>query len=353
MIYLKKILYYYFSFFKLRGRKFSKKWDYLNSPKEKIFKDSPFKVGIVKEAWNMHYHYILACNELQISYKIIDIFSYNWIEEFKQSDIDIFLVRPSVQYSTWKHMFDNRIKLLSDTLKIKIHPNPEILWLWESKIKTYEWLKLNNYPHIDTWIFYNEKEALDFAMFAKYPLVYKADIGSGSSGVKIIKNSFQLKKRIKKCFGRGVRSYRKHIADKEHGFIILQKYLPDLVEWRVIRMGKSFFAFQKLRSGKFHSGSHKFSYGMPPQKALHLVKNITDKHAFKHTSIDVFIDNNENIYINEIQPYFGQYQDRELLRIEGKTGRLFFDQQSNSWIFEQGTFCKNNMANLRLLTIFD
>ena len=353
ILFIKKIVYYYFNLFNIRGNKNKSKWEKYNFPLEKNFENSKIKVGIVKEAWNLHYYYIIACNELNISYKVLDIFSVNWLEEFINSKVNVLIFRPSVQYSPWKQMFDNRIKLLKNYSNIIIFPNPELMWLWESKKRLYEWLKINNYPLIETKIFYSKDEALQFARETNYPVVYKADNASGASGVKIIKNYYILKRLIKKCFGRGVRTYRKHPSDKEHGFIILQKYLPDILEWRIFRMGNYYFGFQKLKKGRFHSGSHQFGYGMPPIEALNLVRNITEKHKFYHTSFDIFIDKENNLYINEIQVYFGQYQDRELLRINNKPGRLFYNNTTNSWTFEEGEFCKNNMANIRLQTLLD
>ncbi len=353
MLYIKKLLYYYFSLFEIRSKKNKKKWEKYNSPTEIEYNNSPIKIAIAKEAWNLHYHYIKACRELNISYKIIDFFSSNWLEQLSNSSFDILILRPSVQYQPWKDMFDNRIRLLNTYTNIKIFPSPELLWLWESKLKTYEWLQINQLPHIETYIFYNKDEALNFAKTTDLPIVYKANCGSGTSGVKIIKKKSYLFKLINKSFNSGLRTYRKHPSDKEHGYIILQKYLPNLLEWRIIRMGKYYFGFQKLKKGMFHSGSHQFSYGMPPLELLNFTRELTDKFKFYHLSIDYFINEKNHFFINEIQVYFGQHLDRELLRINNKSGRLIYNYTNNQWTFEEGSYCKNNMANIRLLTLIE
>ncbi|MCX7861882.1 MAG: hypothetical protein N2449_02675 [Bacteroidales bacterium] len=350
---IKKIIYFCFGLFNYRGKKHAKKWEHLNSPFEKNFKSSSLKIGIVKEPWNMHYHYILACNELNISYRLIDIFSENWLSSFFDDSIQYFIFRPSVQYSVWKDMYDNRIRILAEFIPQKLFPNPHLLWLWESKLRQYEWLKAHQYPHAETNIFYKKRDALTFAKICSLPIVYKANMASGASGVKIIKSRFSLFLRIYRSFHLGNRTYRKHKLDKEHGYIILQQYLSSITEWRIFRMGKYYFGFQKIKKGTFHSGSHEFSYGMPPIQLLNFTKELTDKHNFKHVSIDYFIDEKHRFYINEIQVYFGQYQDRELLRIDNKSGRLFYDENLKNWVFEEGSFCKNNMANIRLLTLID
>lgn len=344
---LVKIAYKIFNTFELREKRaIHAKLKYFQVD-EKHFPDSPVIVGIIKERWGMHSHYIDACEELKFSYCLIDLFASNWKDQIKKAKFSFLVVRPSVQYAPWKAMFDDRIALIKDDYPI--FPNYLSLWLWESKIRTYEWLEFNNLPHPKTTIFYSHKELQTFANTCEFPIVYKANIGSGSSGVVIIKNKTQLLRQSNQCFVQGIRTYRKHKLDKEHGFLVLQSFLPEVREWRIFRMGRFYFAFEKLKKGQFHSGSKEFGYGMPPLSILNLVKNVTDQHEFKYVSIDVFIDQDENLYINEIQPYFGQENDRELLVIDGKTGRLYFED--GEWKFEAGEYCKNNLANLRIKEI--
>lgn len=342
---IKRIIYYYFDTFNIRGNRFIKLTESLNSQDKVIYPESDIIVGIVKEEWNMHHYYIKACQELRISYILIDIFKNNWFTEINQLQVDFIVIRPSVQYDVWKALYDNRLKILTNSTSFKFFPSNMALWLWESKLHTIDWLKAMNLPHPTTWIFYRKKEAVEFGANTDFPVVYKSNSGSGASGVKIIKSKRELKKQIKRCFSKGVRTYRKHILDKEHGFIILQEFIENVNEWRIIRIGRYYVGYQKVRNGSFHSGSGMFSYGMPPDKCLNLVKNLTDKYGFYYVDIDVFIRPNGEILVNEIQPYFGQKDDRELLLIDGKPGRLYYDKK---WIFEEGKFCRNNMCNLRL-----
>lgn len=346
-LHLIKILYKLFNTFELRGnRAYASKKKYFNKDGNS-FKDSKFVVGIVIERWGMHSQFVDACEELEISYCLIDLFRSDWLVELRKKEFSFLLIRPSVQYTPWKAMFDNRIAIIKKDFNI--FPNPLSLWLWENKARTYEWLDYYNIPHPKTFVFYSRREAEKFTELGIYPLVYKANIGSGSSGVSIITNRQQLKQKIHQCFRRGIRTYRKHKLDKEHGYIILQTFLKDVQEWRIIRMGEFYFGFEKLKKGEFHSGSKEFGYGMPPEKVLNLVRDLTLEHDFKYVSIDVFFDQDENIYINEIQPYFGQENDRELLVIDGESGRLHFSD--NKWNFEPGAFCMNNLANLRITEI--
>lgn len=345
----KKFVYYYFDVFDYRGEKAIESVLEITKQEEKTFPDSKYTVGILKEKWHLHSNYIRACNELNISYSVIDFFSKDWLSQLKSKQIDLLIARPSVQYTPWKDMFDNRLKLLNDSYALKIFPNYNELWIWESKLRTLDWLKINELPHPTSYVFYDFKELVDFASKCTYPIVYKASSGSGASGVKILKSSSQLKSVAKKVFKSGIRSYRKHKLDKEHGSVILQDYLSDVKEWRIIRIGDYFFGFEKLKNGEFHSGSQNFGYGMPPEACLNIARHVTDTYNFKYVDIDIFITEDGEFLINEIQPYFGQKDDRELLQIDGESGRLSYNEITKIWDFEKGQFCKNNLCNLRVL----
>lgn len=346
---LKKFVYYHFDVFDYRGKKAIQSVAHLTDDNEQTFEESKFTVGILKENWHLHSNYIRACKELKISYRVIDFFSKDWLSNLESKPIDFLIARSSVQYEPWKDMFDNRLKLLKDNYDKPIFPNYDELWIWENKLRTLDWLKVNKLPHPKSYIFYNFKELVAFAAECEYPIVYKASSGSGASGVKILKNGMELKQVAKKAFNSGVRSYRKHKLDKEHGFVILQDYLKDVKEWRIIRIGDYYFGFEKIKMGQFHSGSQNFGYGMPPEACLNLVRHVTDTHDFKYVDIDIFVTEQGAFLINEIQPYFGQKDDRELLQINGEPGRLSYNYDAEAWDFEKGKFCKNNLCNLRLL----
>lgn len=346
---IKKFLYYNFNLFYKREAQVYKELGVFDDCIEEYFESSNIVVGIVKERWFLHRFYILACKELKISYKVIDLFSYKWLEEIKASNLDFLVVRNSVQYTPWKDMIDNRVRLLESSSNIKILPKSESLWIWESKLRTTEWLKINELPCPVTKIFYDFNELKNYAKNCTFPIVYKSNIGSGSSGVKIINNKRQLVKISNRVFNKGIRTYRKHKLDYEHGYVILQQYLEGVSEWRIIRIGDYFFGFEKLKEGEFHSGSQDFGYGMPPREALDVVREFSKKHNFMFVSVDIFVTKSNEYLINEIQPYFGQKDDRELLQINGESGRLKFNEKTESWDFEQGVFCKNNLCNLRIL----
>lgn len=334
--------------FDYRGHRANSLVSHITSPGAVTDRNSEIKVGILKEAWGLHHHYISACDVLGFNYEVIDMFASDAVDNVLRSDCSFMVARPSVQYSVWKHMFDNRLALLAGNLSAQIFPDALSLWLWESKLRTHEFLSINKIPHAQGSIIYRISDVDKVGKSLGYPLVYKADRASGSSGVKIFSSNVDLKRFARRKMQSGRRTYRDKHVDKEHGVLLLQQFHPNLKEWRIIRIGDYYFGFEKLKEHQFHSGSKNFSYGMPPLEVLNLTLNVFTKFDFRYCSVDVFVTESGELLVNEIQPYFGQENDRELLVIDGVSGRLKHDARENKWVFEKGEFCKHNLCVLRL-----
>jgi hypothetical protein len=317
------------------------------------------KLGILKEFSGYESNYIKACEDLKVDYEIIDIISNDWIDNILKSNCDGFLVRPSFAKDVWKRMYDEKLYFISHVLKKPIYPDYYSLFIYENKKNMAYFLKLNDIPHPKTWIFYDKEEALNFVeKYDKYPLVFKPNIGSGALGIKFM-NKNQAKKIINKIFTKwkffnfGYTKWYKTrfklsypiMDDKQYNFVIFQEKLDVKWEWRIIRIGESFFGHQKLAKGKFHSGSGKVGWVKPPEELLNLVKRITDENGFRSMDIDIFETLDNKFYVNELQAIFGSY-DNSQMYIDGKPGRYLF--KDDEWIFEEGYFNQNGSFNLRV-----
>ncbi|WP_243373455.1 hypothetical protein [Geotalea sp. SG265] len=308
----------------------------------------PFTFGIVKEFWHNHRFYIRACRELKVSYRVLDLTRPDWLETVTQSACDAFLVVPSVNFSFWKQMYDERIRVLVEVLGKRVFPSYEAMWMWESKRRMHYWLKANGIPHPETWIFYDRKEALGFADTAPLPLVFKSDMGSGASGVIIFRDRGRLRRHINICFRKGFTNYRRGPTDRETGTIFLQEYLPDAREWRVVRIGASYFAFEKMKAGEFHSGSHLRSFARPSSVLLSFARGVFDTGDFSSMSLDIFVTRDGRYLVNELQTYFGIQDNHEMCVVDGVPGRMVHDPQHGTWAFQAGSFCDNYLYNQRL-----
>jgi len=225
-------------------------------------------------------------------------------------------------------------------------------------------------------VFYCYGDALEYIRSAAFPFVAKTNIGASGSGVIIIKSITEAKDYIDETFkGRGapqrtgpnrekggllkrgfhyiihpsdiakkINIYKTKAGNRQKKFVIFQEFIPHDFEWRVVRIGESFFAHKKLKIGEKSSGSLMKNYDNAPLGLFEFVKEITDKHGFYSQAIDIF-ESEQGYLVNEMQCIFGQSDPYQML-FDGKPGRFRYIQ--NKWFFEEGEFAYNACYNLRL-----
>lgn len=326
---------------------------YRNDPPASFYEPKwPYTLGIIKEFWHRHSRYVAACRELGVAYKLLDISGPDWLEVVRQSGCDAFLVCPSVQVSIWKQMYDERLRVISRDLGKTLFPGPDEIWLYESKRRTHYWLEANGIPCPRTWVFYNLKQAQDFIEQTELPIVYKSDLGSGASGVRIFRDRRALRSHVKHCFRKGFTTYRRSPNDKEWGTVLLQEYLPAAREWRMVRIGDSFFGHEKGKVGDFHSGSHVMLYSAPPSDLLDFVREVTDRGHFRSMDLDIFMVKENRYLVNELQTFFGMDDPSESqCMVGGKSGRYMWEETTRQWCFDEGVFTQNFCCTLRVKTL--
>lgn len=320
------------------------------------------KLGILRSFKDIDFlieQYVESCKELKIEYVILDLLSENWIEEIKESKVDGILVRIMANIEEHKSLYDERLYIIEDELNIPIYPSRKELFLYENK-RLYEyWLTANKYKHPKTDVFYRKEDALKFIRNSKYPLVFKTSSGAGASGVTIVKNKFHAFWYTMQVFGffdyrlslgKTMWSKKKIIPFPKFGvtqkhYLLAQEYLDIKWEWRIIKIGDSFFGHQKLLKGRFASGSGMVGWVKPPEELLFLVKEICEKGKFDSMAMDVLETKNGEYFINEIQSLFGGLLPSQM-RINDIPGRYVF--KNDNFVFEKGEFNRFGSNLLRV-----
>jgi glutathione synthase/RimK-type ligase-like ATP-grasp enzyme len=230
---------------------------------------------------------------------------------------------------------------------VKCFPNYETYWLYENKIREYYILKSHDFPIIDSYIFWNYDNAVEFVKKTPFPVVAKLSKGASSSNVVIIKSISDGMKIINQVFKKGVKSYGlksstnlsslSKVGIKTFGkerlksilintgllidkaeypewqiikdSILFQKYLPgNTYDTRVTIIGKRAFAFRRfVRKNDFRaSGSGNFN--LDPDKidtrCLEIAFSISNKLNFDTMAYDFIYDEDKNPFINEISYCF-------------------------------------------------
>lgn len=327
--------------------------------------------------------WLKACQEspLHITWRVVDLTADSWLQDLHTEPFDLLLTKPGGLTSAFKQLYDERLRILAVELGYPCFPSyPEVL-IYENKRYLAAWLQAQRLPHPETHVFYRREEAKKWCSSTIFPLVAKTNIGASGSGVVILNNEKETWKYLCQAFtnkgaplrwgpnlakgrilaraynalkSKGYLKERARIylirrGEKQRGFVILQEYVPHDYEWRVVRMGDSFFAHKKLKSGEKTSGSLLKGYGQPPLDLLDFVKEVTDRFGFYSQSVDIF-ESERGYLINEMQCFFGQSDPHQMI-IAGIPGR--YRHLDGSWQFEQGDFNANQSFSLRLESALD
>jgi hypothetical protein len=154
----------------------------------------------------------------------------------------------------------------------------------------------------------------------------------------------------KRCFKKGTIRKYDDPRDREWGVVLFQEYIPNVREWRIAAIGTSYFGYEKLKQGDYHSGSLLRAYSRPRDELLFLAKKVMDEGRFTSLAFDIFEAKDGRYMVNELQTMFGMSRP-EMCVVNRKAGRMLFKPDSNSWVFENGDFCRNSLRNLRVQTL--
>jgi len=325
-------------------------------------------------------NWVNSCRKLNLKFELIDLFKNDWLDHVVSTQYSYFLACPPGLQSHFKNLYDERINILSNVLKMKVYPSYEEIVLHENKRFLSYWLKANNLPHPTTSVFYLQNEALDYINSCAYPFVAKMNIGASGSGVTIIRNKAKARNYVNHAFSKnGIRSkigpnlkmgntanrlkkiltdynhlksrvnvYSKIFNDPQKNFVIFQQHISHDFEWRIVRIGDSYFGHKKTKLGDKCSGTKGIEYTPPSPQLLHFVKDICEKFNFQSMAIDLFEPETGNYLINEMQTIFGHVQ-KYILEVNGKPGRFIY--KDDQWKFEEGLFNTNLSYDLRLQNV--
>ncbi|MBD3316396.1 MAG: hypothetical protein GF344_11470 [Chitinivibrionales bacterium] len=335
------------------------------------------KFAILKNEFDDgHENWAHACKKRGIDFEIIDLTSNTWFEQLQAGTFRHCLACPPGRQRVFKELYDERAYVIERVSGCFLYPNYREISLHENKKYLSYWLKAKKLPHPHTHVFYNRQEALSFARQATLPLVGKLNIGASGKGVRVLRRREELLSYINSAFSTGIRgqwgpnikmgsytnrfmklireptrvlkrlgAYRRDHGELQKGYVILQDYVEHSHEWRIVRIGKSYFGHQKTKCGDKASGTKGINYVLPPAHLLDFVAEICLANNFNSMAIDLFEDGKGGYLINELQCIFGHVQEY-ICEKNGTPGRLV--RESCGWRFEEGLFNSNLSYDLRL-----
>lgn len=315
------------------------------------------------------------CEKNNIDYKLVNAFDNNIVEQLK--DYDIFM---------WHHhhaqhkdvLTAKRILFSLEHAGVKVFPDFKTGWHFDDKVAQKYLLEAIGAPLVPSYVFYNKKQALNWAKETSYPKVFKLKGGAGASNVKLVKTYKDCIKLIDKAFSRGfaqfdgveyfkerLRKYNKgednfigilkgfarifikpDFAIKqanEKGYLYFQEFIPNNdFDIRVIVIGEKAFAIKRMvRVNDFRasgSGNILYEKNEIDEVFLRTAFDVNTKLQSKCTAFD-FISHDGKPLIVEISYGFSihaydfcpGYWDENLNWYQG----IFNPQE---WIIED--FCR-------------
>ena len=308
------------------------------------------KLGILKSYPEIDFlveSYVKACEECGVDYVILDMFADNWIEEIRRAKVDGILVREKANIAEYKEMYNERLWVINQYLKIPIYPSWHELFLYENKRMYSYFFETHGVNTPKTHVFYTKALALEYCKKAHFPIVFKTNGGAGGSGVTIVRSFSKAKRIIESIFGRmdprmalghchwvkagGFAPIPKLGMSQRH-YVIIQEFVDIEIEWRIIKLGDAYAGYKRpMENG--HGSCELMEYGFPPKPMLYLIKEIAEENHFDSLSLDVLLGKDGKFYVTEIQSLFGCFSLHQC-EVNGVGGKIEF--RENDFVFVEG-----------------
>lgn len=307
--------------------------------------------------------YLSILDYNKIDFMLMDINEVNFWNQIKE--IDYFIFRYSL-YDDQKQIANDIIPVIEKYYNVKTFPDSNTCWSYDDKIRETFLLRNEDNVLVDSWIFYDKKNAIDYSSKLLYPVVFKLKGGSRSQNVILLKNKNDYKRIIKKIFGSGIYSERMYFKEstvikdlsvkkiiketalrirrfindeetklywtKQKNYILLQKFLPNnTYDTRITTIGDRIFGVRRfIRDGDFRasgSGKTDFNYEKVDTRMIEIAYRISKKYQFQTMAYDFIYDEKKNPKIVEMSY---NYPDMPIEKAEGYWDKDFHFHKSKN-----------------------
>lgn len=300
------------------------------------------KIAIHHNPGSFSERWIKYCEKENIHYKLVNAFDNNIIEQLK--DCDVFMWHH--HHADFKDVFlAKKILFALEHAGVKVFPDFKTGWHFDDKVAQKYLLEAINAPFVPSYVFYDKRQALDWAKQTTYPKVFKLKGGAGASNVKLVKSYSQAIVLINRAFGCGFSQfdrigYLKERFNKfkkgqdtiigvlkgifrifiipefakqqpeEKGYIYFQEFIPNnKTDYRIKVINDKCWGFQrKVRDNDFRasgSGNLIFDIGSIPIEMIKISLEIARNLKLQSVAFDFVIDENNKPLIVEISYGFG------------------------------------------------
>ena len=236
-----------------------------------------------------------------------------WPEQAFASGADGHLFRLRHGSHTERSLDGARLELLH-LRGVPAWPTRTEAYLYEDKARAAWLLAALDVPHVPTHTFTQLPDALAHLREASYPLVFKTRIGAGGSGVERVDGP-RAAAALARTYLQG--RWQRRAADPrdaDYGYLVVQPYLPDVREHRVIRLGDVWFAHGKTRplSGWRFSGSGGRDWELPGIQVLEAGALVMDRLGTTCAAVDILEAPDGRWWVLEVQAWYEGFRAAQM-----------------------------------------
>lgn len=282
-------------------------------------------------------YWIAYCESRSIPFKLVNCYANDIIDQVRDCSA---LMWHHHQSSSKDILFAKQLLFSLEQAGIKVFPDFNTGWHFDDKVGQKYLLEALNAPLVPTYVFYSEKEALDWSEKTTFPKVFKLRGGAGSSNVRLVKTKAQARKIVKTAFGKGFKQYdafsnlkeryRKYklgktsfqelikgvirlgyeprfskVMGRERGYVYFQEFIPgNDSDIRIIVIeGKAFGLKRMVRENDFRasgSGDFKFAKEEFDERCVQTSFETARKMKSGCVAFDYIFDSNNNPLIVEV-----------------------------------------------------
>ncbi|MFM2360454.1 MAG: hypothetical protein RLY16_2447 [Bacteroidota bacterium] len=252
------------------------------------------KIAIHHRKGSFSDRWVAYCEQQQIPFKLVNCYDSNIIEQLD----DCSALMWHFHHNSAKDiLFARQLLFAVESAGKKVFPNFHTVWHFDDKVGQKYLLEAVKAPAVNTYVFYNKEEALNWCRNTSFPKVFKLRGGAGSANVQLVSSRGAAEKLIRKAFGSGFKNegvipfsdifkkFRKNRATgkmlaksfvrtfmptefakvngRERGYVYFQDFIPNNDhDIRVVVMEGNAFALKRMtRENDFRaSGSGKILF---------------------------------------------------------------------------------------------
>ncbi len=170
------------------------------------------KIAIHHREGSFSNRWIIYCEKNNIPYKVVNAFADNIIQQLEDCNALMW----HHHHAHYKDVLTaKRILFALEHAGIKVFPDFKTAWHFDDKVAQKYLLEAIDAPIVPSYVFYDKKQALDWAANISYPKVFKLKGGAGSANVKLVNTERETIRLINKAFAKGFAQFDRFANLKE------------------------------------------------------------------------------------------------------------------------------------------